>query len=158
MASDRKQRIAILINSVEAGQRMGAYLLREASLLKKAKDYFNEDLPADKKSTFDGADNPEMVAVNLLLQGVAKAQAHGGPNAYSLDDADYLWEITQEFMKEMGKAVAQNVGGPSKPKEKPNPKAAAASIRGTDVDEEDDDDDANEIKAISPRKGKERVA
>lgn len=148
--------ITVLVNSVRFGQRMGAYALREAKLLKQAIDYFNPDIK--EKPTFDGVSNPELAAVNLLLQGVQKAQAHGGEFAYSFDDAALLWDITEFWLKEGGNAVAQNVNtaSPSKDKSSKSAKAAASSsVKSIRTEEEDDDEDEPTI-TVSQRKGKSK--
>jgi hypothetical protein len=41
---NKKNSIAILINSVLMGQKMGAYLLKETKVLKQAIDYFNPNV------------------------------------------------------------------------------------------------------------------
>jgi hypothetical protein len=162
--------ITVLVNSVKFGQKMGAYALREAKLLKQAIDYF--DANKKEKPTFDGADNPKLAAINLLLQGVQKAQAHGGEYAFSFDDAALLWDITEFWIKEGGKAVTQNVNLPSSSQASKDKSAKAAktatsgstvnpvvklerSTEETDDDEEDDDDDEPTI-TVSQKKGKRR--
>lgn len=153
--------IPVLINSVRFGQKMGAYALREAKLLKQAIDYFNPDIK--DKPTFEGVSNAEFAAVNLLLQGVQKAQAHGGDFAYSFDDAALLWDITEFWIKEGGNAVAQNVNVASSSKEKSSKsaKSAASSAKASitkpekEVEEEEDDDEEPTI-TVSQRKGKSR--
>lgn len=143
---------------------MGAYVLREVKLLKQAIDYFNPDVK--EKPTFENSENPEIVAVNLLLQGVQKAQAHGGEFSFSIDDAALLWDIMEFWIKEGGKAVTQNVnvsGTPSSKEKSRSAKQAASSVRTiskSDDEEGDDEDekDSTPLITVSPsRKGKERA-
>lgn len=161
---NKENSIVVLINSVRLGQKMGAYILREVKLLKQAIDYFNPDVK--EKPTFDNAENPEIVAINLLLQGVQKAQAHGGEYAFSIDDAAFLWDIMEFWIKEGGKGIAQNVNinGTTKEKNGKSAKSAAASLRtirtenGDDEEDEEEDEDATPLITNSyRRKGKERV-
>jgi len=162
---NKENSIAVLINSVRLGQKMGAYVLREVKLLKQAIDYFNPDIK--DKPTFENSENPEIVAVNLLLQGVQKAQAHGGEFSFSIDDAALLWDIMEFWIKEGGKAVTQNVnvnGTPSKEKSARSAKQAANSVKSIsksdDIDEDEDEEDEKDsapLITVSSRKGKERV-
>lgn len=158
---NKENSVAILVNSVRIGQKMGAYVLRETKLLKQAIDYFNPDVK--DKPTFENSENPEIVAVNLLLQGVQKAQAHGGEFAYSIDDAALLWDIMEFWIKEGGKAVTQNVNVSGPVKEKKSAKQAAASVRTiTKSAPEDDDEESEDEKPSTPlitvsKKGKERA-
>ncbi|KAJ3228630.1 hypothetical protein HDU81_006020 [Chytriomyces hyalinus] len=156
---NRENSIAILSNSVRMGQKMGAYLLREVSLLKKAIDFFNPEIK--DKPDFGGSQDPEIVAVNLLLQGVQKAQSHGGEFSYSIDDAALLWDIMEFWMKEGGKAVAQNVNVSSSPKSDKESKSAKSAVNSARVakisEEEEEEDDDNEIRVRPLSKGKERV-
>ncbi|RKO94574.1 hypothetical protein BDK51DRAFT_26859 [Blyttiomyces helicus] len=125
---NRKNSIAVLNNSIRMGQMNGAFLLREASLLKDAK-----------------TNNPETVAVSLLLQGVQKAQAHGGEKAYSLDDAALLHKIHEFWLKELGSSVNQ--------KERRSAKAAASAARDTTSDDDDDEDEVS-VNTVSLRSKK----
>jgi len=156
-AINKENSIAVLINSVRFGQKMGAYALRETKLLKQAFDYFNPDIK--EKPTFENSENPEIVAVNLLLQGVQKAQAHGGEFAYSIDDAALLWDIMEFWIKEGGKDVTKNVNVAPQ-KEKKSAKQAASSVRSIskmdekEVEEEESEDDTPTITVS--KKGKER--
>ena len=134
---NKENSVIILSNSVRMGQKMGAYILRESNILKKAIDFFNPDVT--EKPDFGGTQDPEIVAVNLLLQGVQKAQAHGGEHAYSIDDAALLWDIMEFWMKEGGKAVAQNVnvsGSSRKEETAKSSKPVATSLKSQEVDNE----------------------
>lgn len=165
-AINKENSINVLINSVRLAQKNGSYLLRESALLADAIDYFNPDLK--EKPTFENSENPEIVAVNLLLQGVQKGQAHGGDFSYSLEDARLLWKIMEFWIKEGGKAVTQNVNVAStsnKDKEKRSAKAAALNtLRSSHDDNEEDneeEDDKEEIRPIQvlskQNKGKDRL-
>jgi hypothetical protein len=157
MSINKENSITVLINSVRLGQKMGSYVLRETKLLKQAIDYFNPDVK--DKPTFEDSENPEIVAVNLLLQGVQKAQAHGGEFSFSIDDAALLWDIMEFWIKEGGKEVTQNVnvsGSTSKEKNAKSAKQAASSVRSIKV-EEDDEDYEDDAKLITvSKKGKNR--
>jgi hypothetical protein len=152
----KENSITVLINSVRLGQKMGAYLLKEVSFLKKAIDFFDPNVKPENKP--DLGENAEVVAVNLLLQGVQKAQNHGGDFAYSIDDAALLWDILEFWVKEGGKAVAQNVNVGKSEKEGKSAKHAANSVRAQSKVEEDSSSEAddNEIR-ISSKKGKDRA-
>jgi hypothetical protein len=161
---NKENSLNLLATSVRVGQKMGAYLLREASLLMDAIDYFNPDVT--DKPTFEGtgSENPEIVAVNLLLQGVHKAQMHGGDMSYSLEDARLLWKITEFWVKELGKGVTQNMNlaGSSKPVDKKAASKAAASARKNEEEHEDDDEEEDEnvirpMQTVSKDKGKGRA-
>lgn len=154
---NKENSINVLVNSVRLGQKMGAFLLRESALLADAIDYFNPDIK--DKPTFENSENPEVVAVNLLLQGVQKAQAHGGEFSYGMDDARLLWKIMEFWVKESGKAVTQNLAsGSSKDKRQKGSAASAVRQQSEKVEEEnDEEDDEDEIRPIQvSKKGKER--
>lgn len=71
----------ILMQYVEVAQQKGAYLLNEASLLKRAADVVNGQTDAEVNM---------QTAYNLLIQGVVKGQKHG---AYTLSDASILDKV-----------------------------------------------------------------
>lgn len=165
---NKENSVAILINSVRMGQKMGAYLLKETKVLKQAIDYFDPNVK--DKPTFEDSENPEIVAVNLLLQGVQKAQNHGGEFAYSIDDAAFLWDIMEFWIKEGGRAVTQNVrvpGGSSKETSGTSAKAAASSVKKRttltedeqekESDAEEHDDEIAPITVHSNKKGKGKL-
>ncbi|KAJ3086985.1 hypothetical protein HK102_012042 [Quaeritorhiza haematococci] len=83
--------IGFLVQYVEAAQQKGAFTLREASLLKKATDYYRPEV-TDKSKLFADRpeENQESIARSLLLQAVQVGQAKG---AYTLADASTLHEI-----------------------------------------------------------------
>ena len=159
----KESAITVLINSVRLAQKNGAYLLRESALLADAIDYFNPDVK--EKPTFENNENPEFVAINILLQGVHKGQTHAGEFSYSLEDGRLLWKITDFLVKEMGKGVTQNINVANKEKEKRSVKASALkNFRTSSQDEDreenednDDDDKEEEIRPIQVKgKGKEK--
>lgn len=71
----------ILMQYVEVAQQKGAYLLNEASLLKRAADVVNGQTDAEVNM---------QTAYNLLIQGVVKGQKHG---SYTLSDASILDKV-----------------------------------------------------------------
>lgn len=71
----------ILMQYVEVAQQKGAYLLNEASLLKRATDVVNGQTDAEVNM---------QSAYNLLIQGVVKGQKNG---AYTLSDAAILDKV-----------------------------------------------------------------
>jgi hypothetical protein len=151
--------ITILSNSVEIAQKRGTYLLQEASLLKKAVDFFNKELK--EKPDFGSTENPEIVAINLLLQGVTKAQTHR-ECPFNLHDAALLFDVYEFLVKDSGKDVAQNVslGSGSGSSKKESKKSAVSALQAvTEEDSNSDSDDNNEIRPllVSSRKGKDRA-
>lgn len=140
---NRENSIAMLVQAAENAQKMGALHLRETPILKKALDYFKAE--EDDKPDFDGAENPELVALNILLQIINRAQRHGGELAYSVDDAALLWEITEFWIKETGKEVTK---GTTASKEKSSKSKAA---------KDDDSDDEDDIRPMSIGKGKSKA-
>jgi cytochrome c biogenesis protein ResB len=152
----KESSVAILSNSVKMANSKGVFSLPEAAVIKKAVDYFNKDVK--EKSKFnkdDSSENTELVAVNLLIQGVQKAQLHVN-NPYSLDDAAILVETFEFLQKEYGSAVA-----PTATPEKKDSKKSAKSLlekkaeKESEDEEEDDEDDIRPIKVST--KGKERA-
>jgi hypothetical protein len=148
--------ITILSNSVELAQKRGTYLLQEASLLTKAVDFFKKE--DGEKPDFGGSkENPEIVAINLLLQGVTKAQNHR-ECPFNLHDAALLFDVYEFLVQNSGKDVAQNVGlGSSAPK-KESKKSAVSALQAVQ-EQSDSEEDDNEIRpmTVSSRKGKERA-
>lgn len=142
----KENTIPILINSVRRGQAMGAYECKECSILLKALQYFD---PKITEKPFTNEQNPENVAVNLLLQGVQKANAHGGPYAFSIEDAALLWDITEFWIREGGKQVAANVGTEEKAKKR-KPSAVRSVVAIEEDDEEDEEDEEKTPSKISP--------
>ena len=157
---NKEQAIYILSNSIELAQKKGTFLLQEASLLKKAVDFFNKDVK--EKPDFGSSETPDIVATNLLLQGVQKAQSHR-ECPYNLHDAALLFEVFEFLVKNSGKDVAQNVNlgsSSSSKKDSKSKKSAVSSLQASRVDEEseEEEEDDNEIRPITARsKGKERA-
>lgn len=73
--------VKILLQYVEVAQHKGAYLLHEASLLKRAADVLAGQTDEEVNT---------QSALNLLVQGVVKGQRHG---AYTLSDASVLDKV-----------------------------------------------------------------
>lgn len=146
--------ITILSNSVELAQKRGTYLLQEASLLTKAVDFFKKE--DGEKPDFGGSTEPEIVAINLLLQGVTKAQNHR-ECPFNLHDAALLFDVYEFLVQNSGKDVAKNVGS-SAPKKKESKKSAVSALEAVQ-EESDSEEDDNEIRpmTVSSRKGKERA-
>lgn len=91
----KEEAIIVLIASVKSGQRNGAFSLRETKLLKDAIDCLQSSI-ADKP--FADSER-ERRAVHTLLKGVDKAQQHGGERAFSIEDANLLYDISQFFLE-----------------------------------------------------------
>ena len=155
----RDQRIQFLIKLVENAQKQGAFLLRESSLLKKAKDYFNPDVKDEDKPTFTEDDkDPELIAQDLLMQAVEVGNRKG---AYGLEEAAMAYELVEHLRQEILKSRESSKAGPS---------AAAAPARETKPskrsrkhESEDEAEDAvEELEAPAFRsvtsKGKGRAA
>lgn len=160
MQINKENSITILANSIRRGQKMGAFLMREAKFLKQAIDYFDPNVK-EKPELFKDIENPEITAVNLLLQGVQKAQSHGGELSYTLEEAEILWDIMEFWIKEGGNQVVNTSKATSSAVEKDG-KAAKAVVNSARAKssikevEEDDDDETDEIKPVfSIKKGKE---
>ena len=77
--------INIFIQYIEIAQKVGAYELKEAEILKRSIDIL-------MNKVVDVEIN-ENLAINLLIQGVNKGQKHGG--AYTLNDAALLQKVIQ---------------------------------------------------------------
>ena len=155
MQINKENSITVLTNSVRLGQKMGAYLMREAKLLKQAIDYFNPDVK-DKPDFGGSTSDPEIVAINLLLQGVQKAQSHGGELAFSLDDAALLSDIMEWWVKMSNSDITKTAASASK-----EGKSAKAAANGTksvaavqEGEDEEDEDLDDSIRPIKSFKGK----
>ena len=149
---NKEKAIAILITSVEAAQRKGTFLLSEASVLKKAVDYFNSDVK--EKSDF-GSQEPETVALNLLLQGVQKAQNYK-ECPYNLTDAAILYDVVDFLVKDGGKDLSKNVNMASTSPKKE--KKVSKPVVKVESSESESDEESSEIRPISvSKKGKSIV-
>jgi hypothetical protein len=154
MELTKESSISILIRSVEIAQTKGCFLLQEASLLKKAIDSFDKN--AKTKPDFGTTEDPEIVAINLLLQGVQKAQNYK-ECPFSLGDASILYDTFKFLSENVGKGVDQNVNlGGSSSATKKDKKSAVTSLQSIpETQDDDEDDDEDEIKPIvSSKKGK----
>lgn len=162
---NKENSINVLANSVRLAQKNGAFNLRDAALLADAIDFLNPEVK--EKPKFDSPEDPEIVAVNMLLQGVQKGQAHSGEWSYGLDDARLLYKIIEFWMKELGRGVTQNVtmssGTSTSSKDKKSAKNAAASAirQQQSSDNAESDEGEDEDEGIRPlqinKKGKERM-
>lgn len=117
--------IVLLTRFIEVAQQKGAYQLREASILKKAVDYFNPDIKT--KPVFrEGDTNPELTAKSLLLQGAQVGQAKG---SYPLDDAALLYDIVELVSKDLQSAAPASLADDES---EPTPPAgiSATSLKG----------------------------
>lgn len=76
--------VDILIKYVELAQQKGAFLLKEAELLKRASDILTD---VEKSGEFSKGD-----CLNILIQGVNKGQQSG---SYTLTDAALIWRVLE---------------------------------------------------------------
>ena len=80
---DKNTSINILIQYIEVAQKAGAYELKEAEILKRVVDFLINNAPDNELN--------ELTAINVLIQGIVKAQKHGG--AFTLNDAALLHKV-----------------------------------------------------------------
>lgn len=122
----------VLPHFIDIANSKGAFLLREASLLNKARDYLKPDVKVKPQFVEDDP-NPRATALTLLLQGAHKAQAHG---SFNLQESATVFEIVELITKEL------------------------ADQKSTDVPQtihkgnESDDDDTVDVRPISVTRGK----
>lgn len=128
--------VILLPQFIEVANSKGAYLLREASLLKKACDYVKPEVKAKPSFTDDDV-NPRATALRLLLQGAHKAQAQG---SFLLHDSAALFEICELVTKEL---------------EDTERKSGAGNVEQP-IHKEEEDDDTVDVRSISVTKGKAR--
>lgn len=83
----RKEAIEQLIVACEMGNRAGAYELKESALIAKVVEHL-------KKNNYT-EDISELAAVNVLLQGVRKANEKG---IYDLHSSRTLWDINEALV------------------------------------------------------------
>ena len=84
LSLDANNSVQILAQFVEIAQQKGAYLLQEAETLKRAMDVL--------LANAEDKDVNEVLAKQLLVQGVQKGQRHG---SYSISDAAILSKVVQ---------------------------------------------------------------
>jgi len=121
--------IVLLTRFIEVAQQKGAYQLREASILKKAVDYFNPDIKT--KPVFrEGDPNPELTAKSLLLQGAQVGQAKG---SYPLDDAALLFDIVELVSKDLQGAAPSSRIDDEEHDHKAPPGITATSLKGKEI-------------------------
>lgn len=87
--------IDILSKYVELAQQKGAFLLKEAELLKRASDILND---VEKDNSLSKGD-----CLNILIQGVNKGQQSG---SYTLTDAALIWRVL-EYLQQVSQQQAQ---------------------------------------------------
>ena len=129
--------VILLPQFIEVANSKGAYLLREASLLKKACDYVKPEVKVKPQFTEDDA-NPRATALRLLLQGAHKAQSQG---SFLLQDSAALFEIVELVSKELEDTEQKN---------------GAGHVGQTIHKETESDDEAVDVRPISVTKGKAR--
>lgn len=147
---NKENSIAIFVNTIKAGQAKGAFLIQEANILKKAIDYFNKDVKV--KPEFGNNQDPEIVAVNLLIQGCQKVQ-NSVNNPLSLEDAATIFECFEYWVKLSNGEVK---AAEPEPAPKKSAKAVAQSLK-TVVEEDDDDNDEEPVERLITVKGKGRA-
>lgn len=86
--------IDILCKYVELAQQKGAFLLKEADLLKRSIDILTD---VEKNGDISKGD-----CLNILIQGVNKGQQSG---SYSLADAALIWRV-MEYLQNISQAQA----------------------------------------------------
>ena len=156
----KENTIPTLRNAVLAGQKMGAYALKDTPHLLKALQYTDPEVT--EKPDLGDVKDPELFAVSLLLQAIAKAQAHGGERAYSIEDAALLWEMTEFWIEEGKKAASASAtavaatGAPAEDKIDKGKKKARRTVAESDDDEEETEkkEKAPEISIVDPRKSR----
>ena len=129
--------VILLPQFIEVANSKGAFLLREASLLKKACDYVKPEVKNKPQFIEDDA-NPRATALRLLLQGAHKAQSQG---SFLLHDSAALFEICELVTKEL---------------EDTEKKGGAGNVTPVIHKEEEEDDDTVDVRSVSVTKGKAR--
>lgn len=154
----------LLCQYIEIANTKGSFLLREASLLNKAMDTLNKDVK--NKPDFGNGQDPETTAINLLIQGAHKGQAHG---SYNMKDSALLWDIIELLSKENAERNAEPVKETARePRESKSHKSQPQPQRTEDSEDEDkvpDDTPSSHrnrsinLETVSyPRKGKNAAA
>ena len=143
---NKENAVAVLINSVRLGQNNGAFLIQEVSLLKKAIDFFNKDVT--EKPTFNSTENPEIVAINLLIQACQKVNTTS-KNPLSIDDAALIFDCFEFFVKEYGSGAVANTES-----SKPSAKAVASTLQKHEEVEEEEEEPRERLITV---KGKQRA-
>lgn len=129
--------IQILAQYIELAQQKGAYRLNEAEILKRGMDVL-----LNKQ---DDHEINDVVAKNLLIQGVMKGQSHG---AYTLNDAALLHKVVQ--------VVSNDLQGLSSPGMSVQGAPAQSMVQPQQQDEDSDSsDDLSDLAEPIPLKPKE---
>ena len=136
---NKENSIQILIQYIEIAQKVGAFELREAEVLKRAVDVL-------VNKVVDNEIN-ENLAINLLIQGVMKGQKHGG--AYTLNDAALLQKVVQYIVASGSQSSSQP------PAEESATPDESVPVETSTVEEEEDDDDLTSLSDPVPLKPKE---
>lgn len=123
---DANNSVQILGQFVEVAQLKGAYLLQEAEALKRAMDVLFAN-SQDK-------DVNEVLAKQLLIQGVQKGQRHG---AYTLNDAALLSKVVQLVVESLPSEQQQPQPQPQQVQEQPSqeskPVESSSSVSSDDL-------------------------
>lgn len=146
----KENSINIFVQYIEIAQKVGAYELKEADILKRASDVL-----------IHHAKDPEIsenLAINLLIQGINKAQKHGG--AYTLNDAALLHKVIQYIVTAQSAPAPQNevvtdVATVSPQSEETSEITAAAPVLDGVDNAEDSDDDLASLSEPVPLRPKE---
>lgn len=141
-ALNKQNTTALLSQYAELVQKSGGFpRFSDAALIKDAVSFF--DSSVKKKPTFKDEGDPEIIAINILLQAVHKGQQL--PNCpFNLTDAKLINEIIEFWVKEGGKEPKQDEAKEKRDKEGKAAKAAAASARHSQKFEDEDQDEGEE--------------
>jgi hypothetical protein len=140
----KENSINIFIQYIEIAQKVGAYELKEADILKRASDVL-----------IHHAKDPEIsenLAINLLIQGINKAQKHGG--AYTLNDAALLHKVIQYIVTAQSTPAPQNEVVTEVPQSEETSEITSDVLDSTD-NAEDSDDDLASLSEPVPLRPKE---
>ena len=135
----KENSINIFVQYIEIAQKVGAYELKEADILKRASDVL-----------IHGAKDHEInenLAINLLIQGLNKGQKHGG--AFTLNDAALLHKVIQFIVTNTEQSEE------SKPIEEAPKNDAVPEVSNVQEPVEDSDDDLSSLSEPVPLRQKE---
>jgi hypothetical protein len=140
----KENSINIFIQYIEIAQKVGAYELKEADILKRASDVLIHHTKDHEIS--------ENLAINLLIQGINKAQKHGG--AYTLNDAALLHKVIQYIVTAQSTPAPQNEVVTEVPQSEETSEITSDVLDSTD-NAEDSDDDLASLSEPVPLRPKE---
>lgn len=123
--------IQILIQYIEIAQKVGAYELKEAEILKRSVDVLINNVTDNEIN--------ESLAINLLIQGVLKGQKHGG--AFNLNDAALLQKVIQYIVSLSSENNENNSVTSDEPKQ--------------EIKNDEEDDDLSSLSEPVPLRPKE---